>query len=102
MGRWTTQAVHCSLAGSWRDVMQETRATGVGEHINNTQVLQLPQVDLQCQDLIALDGGAVQNGTKTQASRSFARVHRYTSADGSDRANNYMHDGASHNDTRGN
>src|SRR5438552_6511173 len=83
-------------------VMVETRATGVGEVINNTQVLQLPLVGRQSQDLIALVGGAVQTGTETQTSRSFAGVQRYTIAGGSDRGNNYMLDGASHNDTRGN
>jgi hypothetical protein len=83
-------------------VMVETRSTGVGEVINNTQVLQLPLVGRQSQDLIALVGGAVLTGTETATSRSFANIQRYTIAGSSDRGNNYMLDGASHNDTRGN
>ena len=82
--------------------MVETRSSGVGEVINNTQVLQLPLVGRQTQDLIALVGGAVLTGTETQTTRSFVNIARYTIAGSSDRGNNYILDGASHNETRGN
>ena len=40
-------------------VMVETRATGVGEVITNTQILELPLVGRETQDLISLVGAAV-------------------------------------------
>src|SRR2546422_1730872 len=61
-------------------VMVETRATGVGEVITNTQILDLPLVGRETQDLIALVGAAAQTGQETQTSRSFAGVARFTIA----------------------
>src|SRR5262245_58402354 len=58
--------------------MVETRATGVGEVITNTQILELPLVGRETQHLIALIGAAVQTGTETATSRSFAGVARFT------------------------
>jgi hypothetical protein len=83
-------------------VMVETRATGVGEVITNTQILELPLVGRETQDLIALVGASAQTGQETQTSRSFPGVARFTIAGGSDRGNSYTLDGASHNETRQN
>ena len=82
--------------------MVETRATGVGEVITNTQILELPLVGRETQDLISLVGAAAQTGVETQTSRSFAGIARFTIAGGSDRGNSYTLDGASHNETRAN
>jgi len=40
--------------------MVEARATGIGTTITNTQILQLPLVGRQAQDLISLIGGNVR------------------------------------------
>jgi hypothetical protein len=82
--------------------MVETRATGVGEVITNTQILELPLVGRETQDLISLVGAAAQTGVETQTSRSLAGIARFTIAGGSDRGNSYTLDGASHNETRAN
>src|SRR5262245_61363126 len=82
--------------------MVETRATGVGEVITNTQILELPLIGRETQDLITLIGAAAQTGQETQTSRSFAGLARFTIAGGSDRGNSYTLDGASHNETRAN
>jgi Carboxypeptidase regulatory-like domain len=65
--------------------MVETRATGVGEVITNTQILDLPLVGRETPDLIAIIGAAAQTGVETQTSRSFAGIARFTIAGGSDR-----------------
>jgi len=83
-------------------VMVETRATGVGEVITNTQILELPLIGRETQDLIAIVGAAAQTGAETQTSRSYAGIARFTIAGGSDRGNSYTLDGASHNETRAN
>ena len=82
-------------------VMVETRATGVGQVINNTQILELPLVGRATQDLITLVGGAVVSGQETATSRSFTNIARFTIAGSSDRGNSYSLDGASHNEIRG-
>jgi len=82
--------------------MVEARTTGVGEVITNTQILDLPLVGRETQDLISLVGAAAQTGVETQTSRSFAGIARFTIAGGSDRGNSYTLDGASHNETRAN
>ena len=82
-------------------LMVETRATGVGQVINNTQILELPLVGRSTQDLITLVGGAVVSGQETATSRSFTNIARFTIAGSSDRGNSYTLDGASHNEMRG-
>ena len=83
-------------------VMVESRATGIGQVIDNIAILELPLVGRQVQDLIVLAGAAVQVGTENQRSRSFPGVARFSIAGGFDRGNSYTLDGASHNDVRRN
>ena len=82
--------------------MVEARSTGIGTTITNTQILQLPLVGRQTQDLIALIGGAVETGREGLTSRSFPGIARFSIAGGTDRANSYTLDGASHNEVRRN
>src|SRR5262245_30151002 len=54
--------------------MVETRATGIGQVIDNAKILELPIVGRQVTDLIVLAGAAIQTGTLTATARSFPGV----------------------------
>jgi hypothetical protein len=82
--------------------MVEMRATGVGQIIDNAQILELPIVGRQVTDLITLAGAAVQTGTLNASARSFPGVAVFSIAGGSDRGTSFTLDGASHNEVRGN
>ena len=82
--------------------MVETRATGVGQVIDNAKILELPILGRQVTDLIVLAGAAVQTGTLNATARSFPGVAVFSIAGGSDRGTSFTLDGASHNEVRGN
>ncbi len=82
--------------------MVEFRATGIGQVIDNTAILELPLVGRQVQDLIVLTGATVQTGTESQRSRSYVGIARFSIAGGLERGTSYSLDGASHNDVRRN
>src|SRR5947207_6878874 len=60
--------------------MVEARSTGVGQVINNAQVLELPLIGRQVQDLITLAGAAIQTGVTTSTSRSLPGIESFTVA----------------------
>jgi hypothetical protein len=82
--------------------MVETRATGVGQVIDNAQILELPLVGRQVTDLVVLAGAAVQTGITANTGRSFPGVPQFSIAGGLNRGTSFTLDGASHNDFRSN
>src|SRR5438067_11635170 len=75
--------------------MVETRATGIGQVIDNAKILELPILGRQVTDLIVLAGAAVQTGTLNATARSFPGVAVFSIAGGSDRGTSFTLDGAS-------
>jgi hypothetical protein len=82
--------------------MVETRATGVGEVIDNNRIAELPLVGRQVQDLVVLAGAAVQTGISNNNSRSFPGVATFSIAGGLSAGTSFTLDGASHNEARSN
>jgi hypothetical protein len=83
-------------------LMVETRATGVGQVIDNAQILELPLVGRQVTDLVVLAGAALQTSTTGNTGRSFPGVPQFSIAGGLSRGTSFTLDGASHNDFRSN
>jgi hypothetical protein len=82
--------------------MVETRSTGVGQVIDNAQILQLPLVGRQVTDLVVLAGAAVQTGVSANNARNFPGIARFSIAGGFEGGNSYLLDGTMHNDVRAN
>ena len=83
-------------------VTVDTRATGIGEVIDNQRILELPLVGRQVQDLVTLSGAAVLAATTNAGSRAIPGVANFSIAGGLNRGTSFTLDGASHNDFRGN
>ena len=75
--------------------MVETRASGVGQVIENERILELPLNGRQVTDLIVLAGAAVQTGTATN--RSIQGIPTISIAGGLTTGVAFLLDGAGHN-----
>ena len=73
----------------------ETRNVGVGQIMENQRILELPLNGRNVNDLITLNGGAVQTGVT--GSKSFAGSPQVAVAGSMQTAAGYMLDGAAHN-----
>jgi len=70
-------------------LMVETRATGIGQVIDNAQILELPLVGRQVTDLVVLAGAALQTGTTANTGRSFPGVPQFSIAGGLTRGTSF-------------
>lgn len=81
-------------------VMVETKATGIGQVIDNAQILQLPLVGRQVTDLVVLAGAAVQTSVSAVNANSFPGIPSFTIAGGLTGGTSFTLDGSQHNEVR--
>ncbi len=101
----TVGAVTQSIEVSANAAMVETQNTSVSEVIDEQRIIELPLNGRQATDLILLAGGADVPAT---AAGRFLTTHDYATATavsvsgGQENGNNYLLDGADHNDSHSN